>query len=448
MNGTSSGNSGDYYNGMTLNLGYNVAMIAIWGVLLGVHVILLVLKQHWFSVGFICSGILEVLGYVGRTWSHFNGYALNGFLLNIICLTICPVFTLGSLYYQLSKLIEIHGRQFALLRPSILYANIFICSDIISLVIQASGGGVAGTESSQGINVRPGTRVFVAGLAFQVASLSIFTLFMCHFIFKVYIQTRWEYLGRRSYSLSIFKVSQRELDYMYNERYHALRMMPDRWVFRYFIHALTASILLVFVRCAYRLAELNNGWSGYLAVHENYFIILDGVMMSLAVTIMTIFHPGFAFRGRHFSVPISGSRKNTNKNGNNNNNGDNNSNDDVLDIPQPESEQEEDSTTLSGDEKYYSNEKNDFNTKDRRRAFSLLSHGSGPTFTSRMTSLKHVTNPFSSRGGTRKSNKKGPESSEIENRAELPIGNDLVEEPTNRISKEVTRDLGGTNVVV
>lgn len=246
---------------------------------------------------------------------------------------------------------------------------------------------------------------------------------MTHFVYKVYIQTRWKYIGSVSFKPSIFKISQRDVDHMYREKFQALRIMPDRWVFHYFVHALIVAILLIFVRCAYRLAEMVNGWSGYLAVHENYFIILDGVMMTLAVVIMTIFHPGFAFQGRTTPIPITDSRKI-------------NTNDDSLDIPQPESEQE-DTATNSDDEKYYNNEKSNADFNDRKRAFSLPSFGSGPTFTSRMSSLKRVTNPFSSRGGTKKAYKEGHQSSEIENSAEVPHENDLAEEPPIRSSKDV-----------
>ncbi|CAR26683.1 ZYRO0B15686p [Zygosaccharomyces rouxii] len=419
-----SQDSASYYNGLVPSLAYNVAMLVIWSVLLTIHVLQLYLKQYWFSTGFICTGILEVLGYIGRTWSHFNQDNLNAFLLNMVCLTISPVFTLGSLYYQLSKLIEIYGHSFALLHPSICYAHIFICCDIISLAVQASGGGVAGTESGEGKSPRQGTHVFVGGLAFQVASLSIFIILMAHFVFKVYIQTRWRYMGYMSFKPSIFKISQRDLEPMYSEKYQSLRIMPDRWVFRYFIHALIVTVLLVFVRCAYRLSELANGWSGYLAVHETYFIILDGVMMSLGATIMTVFHPGFAFKGRFVSIPITNAKKLG-------------SNNDSPNIPQPESEQEEDTATASEDEKYYTNEPTSPTTGRPKRAFSLPSFGSGPTLTSLIgPSLKRVSNPFGSRGGTKKTYKEGLES-DLEESSGVPHQNALVEEPPFRDSADV-----------
>ncbi|SJM85302.1 related to Sphingoid long-chain base transporter RSB1 [Zygosaccharomyces bailii] len=413
--GSGSSYDEDYYNGMVPNVGFNIAMLAIWGVILALHVLMVYLKQYWFSMCFICTGILEVLGYIGRTWSHFNVDGMTPFLMNMICLTISPVFTMAGLYYQLSKLIEIYGHKFSFVRPSILYAYVFTCCDIISLAIQASGGGVAGGESSVHESVWTGTQVFVAGLAFQVATLSVFMMLMSHFLFKVYVQTRWQYLGKISFSPAIFKISQREIDHFYRPEFHALRMEPDRKMFHYFIHALIIAIITVFVRCCYRLAEMVNGWSGYLSVHENYFIILDGVMMSVCAVSMTIFHPGFAFQGRTVSVRITnGGKHHKNKN-----------NDPTPDIPQPESEQE-DSATVSEDEKIENKEEP--GSKEVKRNFSMPSL-SGSTFVSRMASFKR---PFG------KSQRRSQQQSEIEQSSgEIPYHNDLYQLPSGREYPEI-----------
>lgn len=293
------------YSGMVPNLAFNIAMIVIWGILLTSQILLIWMKQYWFSVAFICTGILEVLGYIGRTWSHYNVYAMNPFLLQMICLTIAPVFTMGGIYYQLAKLIEIYGHKYSLLPSPMAYSYIFICFDIISLAVQAAGGGVAGSESSSGDDSTQGDNIFIAGLALQVASMSIFMMLMAHMYYVVYVETRFKHIGRRKFSFSIFKIKQSEIDYLYRKKYHDLRQNPDRWSFHYFPYALTLSVLTVFVRCSYRLAELVAGWKGYLIIHENYFIILDSLMMSLATTTLTIFHPGFAFLGRRMSIPVT-----------------------------------------------------------------------------------------------------------------------------------------------
>lgn len=233
---------------------------------------------------------------------------MNPFLLQMICLTIAPVFTMGGIYYQLAKLIEIYGHKYSLLPSPMAYSYIFICFDIISLAVQAAGGGVAGSESSSGDDSTQGDNIFIAGLALQVASMSIFMMLMGHMYYVAYVETRFKHIGRKKFSFSIFKIKQSEIDYLYRKKYHDLRQNPDRWSFHYFPYALTLAVLTVFVRCCYRLAELVAGWSGYLITHENYFIILDSLMMALATTTLTVFHPGFAFNGRSMAIPITHGR--------------------------------------------------------------------------------------------------------------------------------------------
>ncbi|CCD25377.1 phospholipid-translocating ATPase RSB1 NDAI_0F00580 [Naumovozyma dairenensis CBS 421] len=293
------------YSGMVPNVAFNISMIAIWGVLLTIQVLQLYYRQWWFSIAFICTGVLEVLGYIGRTWSHYNLPAMNPFLLNMVCLTIAPVFTMGGIYYQLAKLIEIYGHRFSLLPSPMAYSFIFIASDIISLAIQAAGGGTAGMAVRVNKSAQTGDNIFVAGLAIQVASMFFFLLFWFQFLFRIYIQVRFEHTNTKKITKQLLMIRQSEIDYLYREKFHDLRIDPDRWVFRYFTLAMTAAVLCIFTRCCYRLAELSEGWSGYLITHEWYFIILDALMMTLATTIFTIFHPGFAFKGKYTSIPIT-----------------------------------------------------------------------------------------------------------------------------------------------
>lgn len=53
--------------------------------------------------------------------------------------------------------------------------------------------------------------------------------------------------------------------------------------------------VLIFVRCAYRVAELWGGFDSHLANHELTFMIFEGPLIILAVTAMTVFHPGRIF---------------------------------------------------------------------------------------------------------------------------------------------------------
>lgn len=74
----------------------------------------------------------------------------------------------------------------------------------------------------------------------------------------------------------------------------ALALWSDQR-FKTFCLAIGAAYIFILVRCAYRIPELLGGWGGELMRIELEFIILEGVMITLAVACQTIFHPGKYF---------------------------------------------------------------------------------------------------------------------------------------------------------
>ena len=61
----------------------------------------------------------------------------------------------------------------------------------------------------------------------------------------------------------------------------------------------------LFVRTVFRSVELSGGFSGQLANSEVEFIILDGVMVLLACTSLTVMHPGYGFGGNWIKTRFS-----------------------------------------------------------------------------------------------------------------------------------------------
>lgn len=61
--------------------------------------------------------------------------------------------------------------------------------------------------------------------------------------------------------------------------------------------AVGAATLFIFIRSCFRVAELQQGFDGALANQQVTFMILEGAMIILAVTLLTILHPAVAFQG-------------------------------------------------------------------------------------------------------------------------------------------------------
>ena len=84
-----------------------------------------------------------------------------------------PCFYSAAIYYILGQLMQLWGRQYSLLSPR-LYLISFATFDLISSVIQATGGATA-SEASTAEPLKS-TDLMMAGIIVQLVSRSIFVI--------------------------------------------------------------------------------------------------------------------------------------------------------------------------------------------------------------------------------------------------------------------------------
>jgi hypothetical protein len=113
----------------------------------------------------------------------------------------------------------------------------------------------------------------IAGLAFQVFTLVIFISLCADFMLR---------LRRRKRQLGAAAVLPQD---------PALTRIRDSWQFRGFTVALALAIFLVLWRCAYRVAELNQGWTGPITFKQYLFMGMEPVLIAAAVYSLAFFHP-------------------------------------------------------------------------------------------------------------------------------------------------------------
>ncbi|KAL6716607.1 hypothetical protein ACLMJK_006174 [Lecanora helva] len=231
------------------------------------------------DVLFVVGIVSELIGWAGRTWSSQCPYNNDAFLMQISTLIIgmalffrntietsidkmckAPTFFTAAIYIILGRLIQIKGRHTSPISPK-MYLYIFCTADVISLVVQAVGGGIASNASSEvNGNTKPGTDIMVAGILFQMASIIIFCVLGVNFLIK----TRNDTFEPR------------------------LKIL---------VAATTLSIVVIVIRSIYRSIELLQGWDGFLITHERYFVALDGAMMVIAVGVFNVANPAWLLQG-------------------------------------------------------------------------------------------------------------------------------------------------------
>jgi hypothetical protein len=192
----------------------------------------------------------------------------NGFIIQICCLVISPAFITAGIYLTLKHIVISFGEQWSRLRP-VWYTRIFIAGDLFSLILQGAGGGLASTADPGSDLQDVGTDLMIAGVIFQVVTLAFFGYFLTEYTLRTY--RRREKLSEESMTL-FHKTS-----------------------FRCFMGSIITAYVCIFVRCVYRIPELTGGWGSELMRNEPEFIVLEGVMIVIAVGVLTVFHPGYCF---------------------------------------------------------------------------------------------------------------------------------------------------------
>ncbi len=191
-----------------------------------------------------------------------------------MCLTIAPAFIAAGLYLTLSRTVTTFGPENSRIKPHS-YSRIFIPCDVISLLLQAAGGGIASATSNANKSPDVGDHIMVTGLAFQVLTLAVFICLCIDFAIRTLRRT--------------LDMGNATLD----PSHATLRAST---MFRSFVAALAFATLCISIRSVYRVAELSEGWQGALIKNQYTFIGLEGPMVLVAVLALHAFHLGFCYR--------------------------------------------------------------------------------------------------------------------------------------------------------
>ncbi|KAL2841009.1 RTA1 like protein-domain-containing protein [Aspergillus pseudoustus] len=265
------------------NLAGNAFFVALFAFFILVQLALGIRTRTWSFMGStICGLILEVLGYAARIKMRDNPFIDKWFTMYIVCLTIAPAFLSAAVYVSLARIVAVYTTQVSRLKQRS-YSIIFVACDIVSLLLQAAGGGL--TTANDNSTVQTGINILIAGLSFQVASLTLY-LAIC-------LDLAWR-ISRLSLSSSRTRFS--DANGISLDPDFASMRASGTWVAFLVLQGLAT--ICIYIRSVFRVAELSNGFGSHLANDEVTFMVLEGAMISIAViSLSTWGHPGIGFRG-------------------------------------------------------------------------------------------------------------------------------------------------------
>jgi len=205
-------------------------------------------------------------------WSSLNLFNKTPFLMQITTTIIAPTPLLAANFVILGRMIDALGRQYSRI-PSKWYTAIFCTADVVALVVQGTGGGLASTALDQGRDPNKGGNIILGGIVFQLVVILLYAACAAEFYYR-FIKDIPAKPGAENAPRGVL----------------TKRMT---WM----SVALFLSSFLLVVRAIYRTIELANGWTGTVIRTQVYFNVFDGAMITLAMYTTNILHPGVLLKG-------------------------------------------------------------------------------------------------------------------------------------------------------
>ncbi|WVQ62090.1 uncharacterized protein L199_000226 [Kwoniella botswanensis] len=228
---------------------------------------------------FLCLVIgawFEGLGLVLRVAFRKNPHSTGLYIVCYLFVVLSPCAFLAGDYILLGRLVQYLDKN-EHMRP--LKASwvswTFIISDIVTFLIQAAGGGLSISKEIK--TAEAGGNIFLAGIAAQLASFVLFS-------------GMWILFGFRAWK------NDKEL------------WAKPGWKSLYWAMGFTCICFVI--RSIFRTVELSEGYIGYLATHERYYLGLDTLPLLLGIATYCYFWPG-----RYLHFPAKGQVANDQENG-------------------------------------------------------------------------------------------------------------------------------------
>ncbi|OCF31122.1 hypothetical protein I317_07557 [Kwoniella heveanensis CBS 569] len=225
----------------------------------------------------------EGVGIALRLYYRQKPQVTSSYIAMNTVVVLSPCLFLAADYILLGRLVAyIEGSEYIRPLKPRLVSTVFVCSDVLTFLIQGSGGGLAASGSQSSADL--GSKLFLIGLALQLVSFALFTCL-------------WAVVGWRI---------KRNDPYLWRN--------TSGWKKVYWSLGFTCIFYLI--RSFFRTIELADGFTGYLTTHEIYYLLLDALPLFIGITTFVPFWPGkYIVHGTVFqSIPLQergGSNTNT-----------------------------------------------------------------------------------------------------------------------------------------
>ncbi|KAI0361568.1 RTA1-like protein [Trametes cingulata] len=232
-------------------------------------------RAWWLLPTVVLAGSGEIIGWVGRTLSHYKPLDHNAYIIQTVTLIISPTPLIGALFITFGRMTSHLGHQYSRVSPRL--CEYFRC-DFVALLVQCGGGGIAASSSTPD-GSKLGSNIMLGGIIFQLVSLSVFCVLMIEYLYRR--------LQDKPLKPSIVYTAEP------TDSYSSVREGgPIPRSLMHLAIALCVESACLYIRAIYRTVELADGWNGQVIQTQYLFVIFDGLMVFTTMALMNVFHPG------------------------------------------------------------------------------------------------------------------------------------------------------------
>ncbi|KAH6628955.1 RTA1 like protein-domain-containing protein [Boeremia exigua] len=213
--------------------------------------------RAWFCIPFALGGLFELVGYCARAAARDKTDQLTPFIIQNILILVAPALFAASVYMVLGRLIRSLDAESHSVVPVKWLTKIFVFGDVVSFIVQASGGGIMSTGNS----IKTGENIILGGLFVQIIIFALFAVTAAIFHAR---------LDRRPTEASLERSS----------TWRSTMMM------------LYVVSVLIMVRSIFRVVEYIMGHDGYPLRNEWTLYVFDALLMFGVVVVFAWRFPG------------------------------------------------------------------------------------------------------------------------------------------------------------
>lgn len=181
---------------------------------------------------------------------------LMPYVIQSTLILVAPALFAASIYMTLGRIIRGVRADFRSLIPVRWLTPIFVCGDVVSFVVQASGAGVMVTGDS----MTTGENIILGGLVVQIVMFGLFVVVTAIFHSRI-------------------------------RQWPTRPFLEDRFKWESLMVMLYTCSVFIFIRSIFRVIEYAMGQDGYPLTHEWTLYIFDALLMFGAVVAFAWWFP-------------------------------------------------------------------------------------------------------------------------------------------------------------